>query len=697
MEQSNPNYTEYNGCISTTTPSQYFSKSFLDDPIFGLIPEGFDVCYNLFDIPEAIHIEFYLYDSTVPLMRKKDDIASTISIYFEKPYRWSYGWIPFYNNTLHIPELYTNSDFEGYDMTGGGLGTFMILCAMAYSKSKNLHMATLHDASAGYRKDYNIYEKLGFNYINSDGHDMTGNVNEIYSKTSDFIMHKGDKFRKKLDELTEYFDDEEWTGNDMEMDGGYRRHNRNRGHNKYKQKNKHKYTKKNRRKQKGGTEPIYKYMKKGTYDYDKIKELLEAGANPNIVIPNHRGTTPLTKSVYYEDTKLFDLLMEYGANPFITDDLNVNTYDSVRFMERVVGNKDPEFYEKIKDNIPHYEKVILEYKEKNIPKTIKEYMKKNTYDYDKIKELLEAGADPDIIIYKGMTALPTALFYDDDHKLFDLLIEYGADPFLKDDAGNSTLDYIQAALNGLFKPTSNISKNTHMFMEKIKEKMKPKEDAATYMQSRYRGKLTRKRDYLSRYSSYKPWKGTTAIDYYLYTDEDIFNYLRQDDNNFVLKLPSTKEEKYEAWNVNDILTSLKLPNTPEPLMFYECLTAEHTIRSDNVSTDSKFMKIGGSQFIVKFPDWLYSYFIYNTTAKANRRTSAPRLPEPRIYTLKKYKEIFGLVSNKIYDYHANMVSGDHCNYPKPVWTYELVVENEEDYIYDFLTYLDQQVYDESSA
>jgi len=260
-------------------------------------------------------------------------------------------------------------------------------------------------------------------------------------------------------------------------------------------------------------------------------------------------------------------------------------------MERIVGNKDPEFYEKIKDNIPHYEKVILEYK----------------------------------------------------------------------------------------------------------EKMKPKEDAATYMQSRYRGKLTRKRNYLSRYSSYKPWKGTVAIDYYLYTDEDIFNYLRQDDNNFVLKLPYTKEEKYEAWNVNDILTSLKLPNTTEPLMFYECLTAEHTLRSDNVSTDSKFMKIGGSQFIVKFPDWLYSYFIYNTTANANRRTSAPRLPEPRIYTLKKYKEIFGLVSNKIYDYHENMVSGDHCNYPRPVWTYELVVENEEDYIYDFLTYLDQQVYDESSA
>ena len=57
MEQyTNPNHTEYNGCISTTTPSQYFSKSFLDDPIFGLIPEGFDVCYNLFECERHLHL-----------------------------------------------------------------------------------------------------------------------------------------------------------------------------------------------------------------------------------------------------------------------------------------------------------------------------------------------------------------------------------------------------------------------------------------------------------------------------------------------------------------------------------------------------------------------------------------------------------------------------------------------------------------
>ena len=34
----------------------------------------------------------------------------------------------------------------------------------------------------GYRTP-NIYKLIGFDYVN-DGHDMTGNVNEIYSKIS---------------------------------------------------------------------------------------------------------------------------------------------------------------------------------------------------------------------------------------------------------------------------------------------------------------------------------------------------------------------------------------------------------------------------------------------------------------------------------------------------------------------------------
>ena len=47
----------------------------------------------------------------------------------------------------------------------------------------------------------------------------------------------------------------------------------------------------------------------------------------------------------------------------------------------------------------------------------------------------------------------------------------------------------------------------------------------------------------------------------------------------------------------------------------------------------------------------------------------------------------GLVSNKIYDYGDSMVSGDHCNYPKPVQTYELVIEKPEDYMANYLDML----------
>ena len=170
-------------------------------------------------------------------------------------------------------------------------------------------------------------------------------------------------------------------------------------------------------------------------------------------------------------------------------------------------------------------------------------------------------------------------------------------------------------------------------MEKVKEKIKGKEEASKVFQKNFRGKKTRKKKYIDRYRSYKPWKGTEALDYYLYTDEDIFNYLRQDDNNFVLKLPSTGEEKYEAWNINDVLKSLKIEGNRNNayLIFYECLTPEHTLRQENVSRSNMYFKIGAAQTIVKLPHWFYLHIMYGNKIE---------LPEPRIYTLKKYKKVY---------------------------------------------------------
>lgn len=327
-----------------------------------------------------------------------------------------------------------------------------------------------------------------------------------------------------------------------------------------------------------------------------------------------------------------------------------------------------------------------------------------------VKLLIKYGADPNMPNDDGITPLEMSILNNSvPYELTKYLLENGADPTIPNNAGETPLEFAidvgEKSVVQLLKDYINYDyKTVQKLQRKVREKRTLKRNraaksiqskfrdrrtlkrnrAATSIQTRRRGNLTRERDYLSRYRSYKPWKGTEAIDYYLYTDEDIFDYLRQDDLNFVLKLPSTMEEKYEAWNVNDILKSSifniesETRSIEDHLIFYECLTPEDTLRPDNIDRSSEFIKIGSTQFIVKLPNWLYLYINYLIPIV---------LPEPRIYTLKKYKMINGLVSNKIYDYGDSMVSGDHCNYPKPVQTYELVIEKPEDYIVNYLDML----------
>ena len=299
--------------------------------------------------------------------------------------------------------------------------------------------------------------------------------------------------------------------------------------------------------------------------------------------------------------------------------------------------------------------------------------------YELTKYLLDHGADPTIPNNEGETPLELAIYVDKHNGVPDLLRDYINYDY-------KTIQNLQRKVRE--KRTLKRNKAAKRIQNKFRNRRTLKRNmAATNIQSRRRGNLTRRRDYLSRYRSYKPWKDTKAMDYYLYTDEDIFDYLRQDDLNFVLKLPSTMEEKYEAWNVNDILKSLifNTGNHQDHLTFYECLTPEHTLRPDNIDKSSEFIKIGSSQFIVRLPPWLESYFNFLIPIV---------LPEPRIYTLKKYKMINGLVSNKIYNYGDSMISGDHCNYPKPVQTYELVIEKPEDYMADYINYLNQPFLEE---
>ena len=129
------------------------------------------------------------------------------------------GVIEFYidleDDELNIPMLKTNSDLDGFDMTRGGIGSYLLLTLIAYAKSFNIFTAKLEDMSDGYRTPNNIYEKLGFVYEDDSGPEMIGLVNDIFNKIDNFIMTRGDRFVSKLNSLTDYFDDEEW---EMELE-----------------------------------------------------------------------------------------------------------------------------------------------------------------------------------------------------------------------------------------------------------------------------------------------------------------------------------------------------------------------------------------------------------------------------------------------------------------------------------------------
>jgi len=198
--------TEFIDCIHNTRPSNYFSVEFLNNSLFKILPEGYDVCYMVKRTDDYLGGYFYLYDSTRPMnIYDSDYVLGVVEFYIDLE-----------EDELNIPMLRTNSDLDGFDMTRGGIGTYLLLCIIAYAKSFDIFTAKLEDMSDGYRTPNNIYEKLGFVYEDEDsGPEMIGLVNDIYNKIDDFIMSRGERFVSKLNSLTEYFDDEEW---EMELE-----------------------------------------------------------------------------------------------------------------------------------------------------------------------------------------------------------------------------------------------------------------------------------------------------------------------------------------------------------------------------------------------------------------------------------------------------------------------------------------------
>lgn len=196
------------GCISNTKSEKYIPEEFLNNKLFNLLPKEYDMCYDIFVNDDFISVHFYLYDENNP-MNKINKLYTIGSIKFHID-RMKSGLFGKSKNELYIAALQTNFNFDNFNMSRSGIGTFLLLSAIAYSKLFNVKTVLLDDASALHRKDNNIYSKLGFKYLEKTGPSMIGDINKIYTNINTFIKTKGKTFKHKLNKLTEHLNNEKY-------------------------------------------------------------------------------------------------------------------------------------------------------------------------------------------------------------------------------------------------------------------------------------------------------------------------------------------------------------------------------------------------------------------------------------------------------------------------------------------------------
>ena len=170
---------EFVDCIRNTQPSNYFSYEFLNNPLFKILPEGYDICYMITRTDDIMTVIFYLYN------KNNSDFDINAKIGFD---------IDFELDEIYIRQLLVN-DYK-FNLRRSGLGTYLVLCAIAYAKSFDIIYAKLEDLSGT-----NIYEKIGFVDYN---HEMIGIVDDIYRYIDEYIFLYEVRLKTKLNNLTRY-------------------------------------------------------------------------------------------------------------------------------------------------------------------------------------------------------------------------------------------------------------------------------------------------------------------------------------------------------------------------------------------------------------------------------------------------------------------------------------------------------------
>lgn len=163
--------------------------------------------------------------------------------------------------------------------------------------------------------------------------------------------------------------------------------------------------------------------------YDVAKELLRAGANPNLC--NDKGETALIWASYKQRTTLVELLLSYGANPNIAD----KDGDSPMGLAKDKGHKIIE--EKLavaRRKYPVYAPDPQIKKDRQLVQAV------DANDPYSVADALRAGANPNLRINDNIPLLCSAA-EDDKIDIVEQLVNAGADIHAIDDNLCSAIHY----------------------------------------------------------------------------------------------------------------------------------------------------------------------------------------------------------------------------------------------------------------
>jgi len=407
-------------------------------------------------------------------------------------------------------------------------------------------------------------------------------------------------------------------------------------------------------------------------DIDLVRQLLDRGAD--IDFQGENGWTALMKASRNGNMEIVRLLLDRGAD--------------IDFQ----GTRAPALPALILASHNDYKDIVELLLDRGANPNIKNYYfgftalikATSNRNIQIVKLLLDHGADPNIPDENGWTTLMWASNRG-FAEIVELLLNKGADPYIENNDGETAL-FLSQSKGRRWRELWRMDEPTEgLFWNHISAEYLNKLKAATTVQKTFRGKKTRKKKYIDRFKSYKPWKGTEAFNTILYDDEDVYKYLTENDRNFVIKF----NQDYEAWNIDDYLKVIEIEGVNDINVFYECYEASGYTPENNINKDTIYIKLGAYNFVVEMPDWLLSIWIGLKGIPVGPNN---KIPEPRIFGLVENKMVNALVSSNILEYGGSLVSGDHCNHSDPVMTYKLELLSEETIIADYLNALNLDQY-----